>query len=200
MTRGSDEVARLFDVTNAAAGANLAEEVYPGMPGPVVAESALRVMTWGFPLVLKGKQGQLLKPKPVNNARTDKLTGGFWRHAFANCRCLIPLTAYAEAEGPKGGKTRTWMRLPLESDAPGGVAAAAGVWRPTAEWGDAYAMVITDAAPTVANVHHRMPVLLAPQDWQSWLNGDPATALSLCRPWPGEITVEKTQEAWVRRG
>ena len=30
-------------------------------------------MTWGFPLVLKGKNGQPLKPKPVNNARTDKL-------------------------------------------------------------------------------------------------------------------------------
>jgi hypothetical protein len=32
-------------------------------------------MVWGFPLVLKGKGGQALKPKPVNNARVDKLDG-----------------------------------------------------------------------------------------------------------------------------
>jgi len=31
-------------------------------------------MVWSFPLVLKSKRtGEPLKPKPVNNTRTDKL-------------------------------------------------------------------------------------------------------------------------------
>ena len=30
-------------------------------------------MTWGFPLVVKRKSGQPLKPKPVNNTPANKL-------------------------------------------------------------------------------------------------------------------------------
>jgi putative SOS response-associated peptidase YedK len=122
----------------------------------VVAAGAVRAMTWGFPLVLKGKQGQPLKPKPVNNARTDKLDSFFWRHSFAERRCLIPLTGWAEAEGAKGRMTRTWLSLP---DRP--LFAAAGVWRDSAEWGACYAMVMTDSAGTAAaEVHTRMEAAL----------------------------------------
>ena len=64
MTRGTQEIARLFGA-EADPGINFAHEVYPGYPGLVVEGGAARVMHWGFPLVLTGKQGQKLKPKPV---------------------------------------------------------------------------------------------------------------------------------------
>ena len=130
MTKNVSEVAAWFAAVEGAGGANFAAEVYPGYTGLVVAEGAVRAMTWGFPLVLKGKQGQPLKPKPVNNARTDKLESFFWRHSFAERRCLIPLTGWAEAQGAKGRMTRTWLSLP---DAP--LFAAAGVWRQSEDWG-----------------------------------------------------------------
>lgn len=50
-------------------------------------------MTSGFPLALTGKQGQKLKPRPVNNARSDKLDSFMWRYSFEERRCLIPMTA-----------------------------------------------------------------------------------------------------------
>ena len=115
MTRTTAEIERLFRV-DAQSGSNVGEEVYPGYPGLVLDGTALRTMTWGFPLALKGKAGQPLKPKPVNNARTDKLDGGFWKASFQHRRCLVPMTAFAEAEGPKGSKTRTWLSLPDEPD------------------------------------------------------------------------------------
>jgi putative SOS response-associated peptidase YedK len=97
-------------------------------------------MTWGFPLVIKSKKtGLPLKPKPVNNAREDKLANTFWRDSFVKRRCLIPVTAWAEAEGDKGRMTRTWYSL-ADDD----LFAVAGVWRPTAEWGHAYSMVMVD--------------------------------------------------------
>ena len=99
MTKNADEVAKWFDAIAAAGGANFGEEVYPGYPGLVVAEGQVRQMNWGFPLVMKGKNGQKLKPKPVNNARTDKLDSFFWRYSFGERRCLIPLSAWAEAQG-----------------------------------------------------------------------------------------------------
>ena len=107
MTQTTDEIARLFDAVPDP-GANYGAEVYPGYPGLVVAEGKARAMTWGFPLVLKGRQGQPLKPKPVTNAREDKLTTPFWKASFESRRCLIPVSAWAEAEGEQGRMTRTW--------------------------------------------------------------------------------------------
>jgi putative SOS response-associated peptidase YedK len=194
MTKNASEVAAWFDAVEATEGVNFAAEVYPGYTGLVVAEGALRPMTWGFPLVLKGAKGQPLKPKPVNNARTDKLASFFWRHSFEERRCLIPLTGWAEAQGAKGRMTRTWLSLP---DAP--LFAAAGLWRDSDEWGACYSMVMTDSAGTdAASVHERMPVLLAPQDQRCWLSAPPAEALALCRPWPGAITLDHTSEPWAK--
>lgn len=194
MTKNASEVAAWFDAVEGAGGANFAAEVYPGYTGLVVAEGAVRAMTWGFPLVLKGAKGQPLKPKPVNNARQDKLVTGFWRHAFERRRCLIPLTAWAEAEGARGRMTRTWLSLP---DAE--MFAAAGVWRPSDEWGECYSMVMTDSAGTdAASVHERMPVLLAPEDHARWLGAPPQEALALCRGWPGPLAIDRTSDPWAK--
>lgn len=194
MTKTQDEVARWFDAAGELGGANYGQEVYPGYPGLVVAEGRLRQMNWGFPLALTGKQGQKLKPKPVNNARTDKLESFFWRDSFAARRCLIPLTGWAEAEGPKGGKTRSWLAMP-----DGALFAAAGVWRSSDEWGDVYAMVMTDAAGLAAEVHTRMPVLLAAADCRAWTSGTPEEARGLCVPWRGALSLDRTREPWVGR-
>ena len=195
MTKTTDEVAKWFDAVNALGGANFAEEVFPGYPGAVVAKGELQQMTWGFPLVTKGKSGQPLKPKPVNNARTDKLDSFFWRYSFEERRCIIPVTAWAEAEGPKGGKTRSWMSRP---DAE--VFAVAGVWRESDEWGRCYSMVMTDADGLAAEVHSRMPVLLADADIRVWTAGSPDDARGLCKPWQGELTLDRTGVPWSGRG
>lgn len=194
MTRGRSEVAAWFDAVDAAEGANFAEEAYPGDPGLVVAAGEVRSMVWGFPLVVKGRQGQPIKPKPVNNARTDKLSSLFWRHSFLERRCLIPLTGWAEAEGVSGRMTRTWLSLPDAS-----LFAAAGVWRRSDEWGACYSMVMTDSAGSAAaGVHGRMPALLAPEEYSLWLYGAPEDALALCRAWPGLLTIDRTSDPWAQ--
>lgn len=191
MTKGVDEIARLFAV-EPERGANYGEEVYPGYPGLVVADGMARAMIWGFPLVQTGKKGQLLKPKPVTNAREDKLQTPFWRASFQRRRCLVPTTAFAEAEGEKGRMTRTWYSCP--GDEP---FALAGLWRPTDEWGDAYALVMMDSNAQMIDVHDRMPVILHREDWSRWLHGDPNEVLALCRPWDGELVVNRTAERWT---
>lgn len=147
MSKGPAEIAKLFGAGADPPG-NAGESVHPDYPGYVVAEGRMRQMTWGFPLALKGKSGQPLKPKPVNNARTDKLDSFMWRYSFQERRCLIPVTEFCEAEGAKGSKTRTWFSLPHEE-----VFAAAGIWRDSPEWGPAYSMIMTDACGHAAGVH-----------------------------------------------
>jgi putative SOS response-associated peptidase YedK len=193
MTKGTDEVARLFGATLGRTG-NFATEVYPGYPGLVLANGELRSMVWGFPLTLKSKKtGQPLKPKPVNNARADKLDSFMWRYSFAERRCLIPVSKFAEAEGKTGSKTRTWFSLPDED-----VFAVAGIWRDTDEWGPAYSMVMTEACVHVAGVHDRMPVVLQRDHWAKWVEGAPEEVRKLCRPYPAAMTVDRTGETWRR--
>lgn len=190
MTKTVDEVARLFKGIADPPG-NAGETVYPGYPGYVVADGIVRQMTWGFPFAAIGKSGKKLKPKPVNNARSDKLQTGFWRSSFEARRCIIPVTGFCEAEGVKGAKTRTWFSLPDQE-----LFAVAGIWRDTAEWGLAYSMVMTEACDRVGGIHDRMPVILSPNDWEEWLNANSDDALNLCRPYQSPMIVDRTLERW----
>jgi len=193
MTRAADEVARLFGV-EAPSGSNAGEDVYPGYPGLVIADGRLRTMTWGFPLSLKGKQGQPLKPKPVNNTRCDKLNNGFWKSSFVSRRCLIPVSAFAEAEGAKGAKTRTWIAVANEP-----VFTIAGIWRDSAEWGPVYSMLMTGACDAIRQVHDRSPVILKPEEREKWQTASTDEARKLCQPFAGSLSIDRTPEPWVRR-
>ncbi len=191
----STEVANLFSVADLGSNSNAGGKIYPGGSGLVVSEGKVRSMIWGFPLTLKSrKTGAPLKPKPVNNARSDKLDTYMWRYSFSERRCLIPLNAWAEAEGKKGSKTKTWLSL-ADSE----LFAAAGIWKESEEWGRSYAMVMTDSAGKAADVHNRMPVLLEQESYATWLEGSPSEALSLCRPFGGSIFIDRTEEPWFSR-
>lgn len=195
----AEEVARHFGVTNPVAPSNAGPEVYPGTPGMVVTEReghrSLASMTWGFPLVLKTmKPGS--KPKPVNNVAV--LTKGMWVGLARKpeWRCLIPVTGFAEAEGPDGSKTRTWFGV---KDEP--IFAWAGLWRVSDEWGPVYSGVMTDANEAVRPVHERMPVLLHVYDHERWMHGSFDDILDLQkRVYPTDlITIDRTPEPWVKR-
>ena len=196
MRKSAAEVAAHFGVSSFASS-NAPEEIYPGRPGLVVHNldhrRTLRSMAWGFPLRLKGMKPES-KPKAVNNVRADKLDSFMWRYSFAERRCLIPVTEFAEAEGEKGSKTRPWFSLPNEE-----LFADAGIWRNTDEWGPAYSMVMTEACIHVADVHDRMPVIVGRNSWTDWLDGPPDDARLLCQPYPADMVVRRTDEPWVKR-
>lgn len=195
-------VAEMADLFKAQAphGFNAPADVYPGYPGLVIRENdrapVIEQMTWGFPVRLKGMK-PTSKPKPVNNARDDKLLTPFWKHWFTTPahRCLIPFTAFAEAEGPKGKMTRTWISV---ADQP--TAAWAGLWRPTDEWGEAYTGVMVDATEELFDIHDRMPVILHPDAHETWLRADAEEAMKLVTQYPADrLSVERTDEAWFKR-
>lgn len=191
------EVAQFFGAEPI--GSNAPADVYPGQPGLVVREDAgarvLQSMVWGFPLRLKGMKPDS-RPKPVNNIAD--LQKPMWRGLATKpqWRCLIPLTGFAEAEGPKGKMTRTWFTLKGQP-----LFAWAGLWRQSEEWGPVYSGLMTDANEAVSPVHNRMPVLLLPEDYDQWMHGGVEDALAFQNrvfP-PGLVQIERTQELWVRR-
>ncbi|WP_237241244.1 SOS response-associated peptidase [Sphingomonas koreensis] len=178
---------------------NVGEEVYPGAPGLVIVEDegsrVVRSMTWGFPLRLSSmKPGS--KPKPVNNIAD--LTSFMWRFIAPRPgnRCLIPVTEFAEADGPKGGKTRTWFSV---TDQP--IFAWAGMWKDSDEWGPVYSGLMTDANEAVSPVHDRMPVILHADEQDAWLHGSIDDVIAFQhRSFPNElIAMNRTQDPWIRR-
>src|SRR3546814_907436 len=136
------------------------------------------------------------KPTATNNLRYDKLWT-FWRKQFVEPaqRCLIPFTAFAEAEGDKGKMTRTWISV---SDQP--IAAWVGLWKPTVEWGDAYSGVMVDATEELWDIHDRMPVILHPDEHETWLRAPADEAMALVRKYSAErLVVDRTDEPWFKR-
>jgi putative SOS response-associated peptidase YedK len=176
-------------------------ETHPAQPGTVVrledGERVLEQMTWGFPLVQKSKRtGQPSKPKPVNNARFDKL-GSYWKRWATNPRnrCLIPTARYAEAVGEMGRMTETWLSV---KDQP--IFAWAGLWDNSAEWGGVYTGVMTGNAPELIDIHDRSPVILDPKDWDTWLHAPLDDLYQFDRPYPADrMIVQHTDAPWYRK-
>lgn len=196
--KSAAEVAAHFGVANPIQ-TNATGEVYPGTPGLVVREEdgvrVMQSMTWGFPLRLKGSKPES-KPKPVNNIAdlSKSMWIGFARKP--QWRCLIPITHFAEAEGPDGAKTRTWFSV---KDEP--IFAWAGLWRVSDEWGPVYSGAMTDANDAVRPVHGRMPVLLHRDEYEQWLHGSFEDLIAFQkRVFPADLMeIDRTNELWVKK-
>lgn len=181
-------------------GLNAGEvEVYPGARGTVIREQdgqrIVQAMTWGFPMRLRGMKPDS-KPRPVNNiANIDAYPWKLIAHRPER-RCIIPLTAFAEAEGEKGRMTRTWFTL---KDRP--VFAWAGMWDDSKDWGAVYSGYMTNCNDFVAQVHDRMPVLLHEDEYDRWLHGTLEDVIQFkerCFP-PDLMQMGRTAELWSKR-
>ena len=53
-------------------------------------------------------------------------------------------------------------------------------------------MVITDANKFVADIHHRMPVILGPEDFDQWERGSVQDATALMKPASDDLLEMRT--------
>jgi putative SOS response-associated peptidase YedK len=109
-------------------------------------------------------------------------------------RCLIPLTHFANPDGVKGEKTRTWFSLHRQP-----LMAWAGFCRNTPEFGPVFAGMTGEATETVRPLNDRMPVLLKPEEYERWLHGDIQEVIrfQFRDPWPSEdFEVLHTRDRW----
>lgn len=148
-------------------------------------------MRWG--LIPVGRVNARGRPvmETIVNARGETV---FSKSAYAGVgRALVPVDGWYEWTGRQGRKT-PWRIRPVDG-APLTFAAITDTWR--APGGTEIAQVATvTCAPSgdVAHLHDRMGVIVAPEDRALWLDGPPAAAAALCRPWPeGRLHAE---EAW----
>jgi putative SOS response-associated peptidase YedK len=117
---------------------------------------------------------------------------GTTKNAMKYRRCLVPASGFYEwrtLPGSNSGKTRQPFWLKPKNDEP---IAFAGLWetwwdRSNGSEIDSAAIVTTIANRTVKPIHDRMPVVIAANDFETWLTGPPGEAASLLRPAPDDL-------------
>jgi putative SOS response-associated peptidase YedK len=115
-----------------------------------------------------------------------------FRSAFKSKRCLVPADGYYECKKMKGGQKQPY----LARNTDGGPFAFAGLWErwqaPEDEVIESCTILTTDANDLTQPIHHRMPVMLKPRDYNLWLDPeikDPNLLKPLLRPYPSEEMV-----------
>ena len=101
-------------------------------------------------------------------------------------RCLIPVSGYYEWQATPAGKQPWYFTARDGSPA----LTVAGFWdewedRATEERLKSCTMIITQPNDFVAEVHDRMPVLLAEQQFEPWLSGEAGAEYS--KPAPNDF-------------
>ncbi len=163
--------------------------VAPSQAIPVLVETdagrELRAMRWGFKPAWMKDGGK--RPPPIN-ARSETLTERpMFRGAIARSRCLIPATGFYEWQAVVGAKAKRPWHFRLEA---GGLFGFAGLHVVGPDGEETAAIITTSSNELVAEVHDRMPVILAPNAEADWLNPsetDPSAVLGLLAPYPAEL-------------
>jgi putative SOS response-associated peptidase YedK len=168
--------------------------VAPGQPiGVVRIEEGQRrfaLVRWGFiPSWVKE-----VKPgKPLINARGESvMEKPSFRNAMRRRRCLVPADGYYEWSGAAGRKVPFLVERHDK-----GLFALAGLWEHWlgADGSELETAVLMTIAPNaeLAAIHDRMPVIIAREDYETWLTGDVDEAAQLIRPAPDDsFTLEPT--------
>lgn len=113
-----------------------------------------------------------------------------FRGAWKSRRCLVPANGFYEWQRRNGKKQPWYVRM-----RDGSPFAIAGLWErredPSGGALETCALITTEANALLATIHGRMPVILAPADFDRWLSSpaEEASRLrSLLRPYPaGEM-------------
>lgn len=145
------------------------------------AERRLSMLRWG--LIPGWAKDPSIGHKLINARAETAATKPSFRSAFTKRRCLVPADGYYEWRRA-GTARQPWLIASRD----GGLMAFAGLWerwrvpegavlrgslaeRSPGDTVETFTVLTTEANETVRAVHHRMPVILAPEAFEPWLSG-----------------------------
>ncbi len=152
--------------------------IAPTQDAPVVAQDdrgrRMGLLRWGLVPFWADDPGMGSR---LINARSETVAGKpAFRAAFSRRRCLVPADGFYEwkkegGEGEKGLKMPFWIH---RED--GDPFAFAGLWERWEKEGRAplhtFTILTTEAVEPIRPIHPRMPVILSPSSWSTWLSSD----------------------------
>ena len=141
-------------------------------------------LRWG--LVPSWSRDPAIGSRMINARGETVATKPAFRSAFRRRRCLIPANGFYEWQ-KTGNRTKQPFHIGMRDGRP---FAFAGLWE---HWEagdgslvDSCTIITTDANARLADIHHRMPVILGADDYGRWLHPelqDPEALQSLLVPY-----------------
>jgi putative SOS response-associated peptidase YedK len=143
--------------------------VAPSLEVPVIRlrgnTRELALLRWGLvPSWSKDLSGS----KPINARAETILELPTFRNAIRRRRCLIPADGFYEWQ-KRAGTRQPWHIGMVD----GALFAFGGIWEYWAKPGEvpvlSCAIIVTGANEQLEKIHDRMPVIIAPEDYERWL-------------------------------
>jgi putative SOS response-associated peptidase YedK len=140
--------------------------------------------------------------KPINAKAETAATLPTFRDAYRRRRCIVPVNGFFEWKAIKGQKAKQPYAIAMKDGTPFGIAALWENWKDprSDDWIRTFAILTTDANELVADIHDRMPAILAPAEYDRWLGLEPdpsdllhSYAANLMRMWPVSTRVNKPE-------
>ena len=126
--------------------------------------------------------------RPINARSETAAEKPSFRSALQQRRCLVPADGFYEWQKRGGEKVPHYIQLSSET-----VFAFAAIWEawkgPSGESIDSCVILTTEPNQMLSAIHHRMPVILKPENYDRWLDSqikDGADVADLLRPYPAE--------------
>jgi putative SOS response-associated peptidase YedK len=144
----------------------------------------LEMLRWG--LIPSWAKDPAIGNKMINARAETVSEKPSFRKAFKVRRCLILADGFYEWQKTDNGKQP--YHIKMQDDSPFAFAGLWEIWQ-NGEEVRSCAIITTDANDLMAEIHHRMPVILQPEDYKMWLDSDfdekdPLT--SLLKPYPAD--------------
>lgn len=181
----------------------------PGQSLPIITDAeaeTLQTLEWGFvpPWADARDDGGHINARGETLAETPSFRDAFEQEVDGDLRagrCLVPADGFYEWVETDGGKQP--YRVALADDEPFAMAGLWAQWKPpTTQTGldsfaggttneeadvvETFTVVTTEPNDLVADLHHRMAVILGEGDERRWLHGSTADAAELLTPSPAE--------------
>lgn len=198
--RSPEELARIFRATAVSDLPGDRFNVAPTDPVAAVVEHRGERMVdtfrWGLvPFFADGPKSRA----PLINARAETIEAApAFRTSFARRRCIVPAEAFYEWRRHRDPESNRVVRsepfaIRRRADEPLAFAGIWAIWRNPETAERLYSLAIVTGPPNdlVATVHDRMPIVLDPGDWDTWLDelAKLAELRALLRPYPARELV-----------
>ena len=156
-------------------------EIFPTAIAPVCTSDGIVAIKWGFP---HWKNSGVIINARAETASEKKM----FSKPLRERRCVVPSSGFYEWDhGDNKQKDKYFFRRPDENTLY--MAGIVGTFRDTAGTQySAFAILTTVANGSVSQIHDRMPVILAPDELQHWIDDDDFSEYALHRPGPGLVS------------
>jgi putative SOS response-associated peptidase YedK len=156
--------------------------IAPTQEAPVIAQGEkgrrMGLLRWG--LVPSWAKDPRMGSRLINARSETVARKPSFRSAFRSRRCLIPADGFyewkreGEGTGGRQGKVPFWIHLDT-----GEPITFAGLWERWVSEGSTplftFTILTTEAAPGIAHIHPRMPVILEAEEREIWLDPERET-------------------------